>query len=130
MLQKADIEINEDKLDVVASPVPVRFWVREMLWRDENLAGKGIYSWPEGGKLLGEAEPTNMGHPAIGMAKKIDPQARDFLFWSRMPMAQIEDEKDRYIITVKDQRFEDPLTGGRFTLQTTVPKDRLDKPQP
>lgn len=104
---------------VVANPVPLQFWKREMLWRDARLAGAGRYS------MLGERDygggPTlhNMADPLVERARAVDPSAAAFLFWSRMPLVRIEGAD----LVLTDQRF-----GGRASANFTVkvPLNELD----
>ncbi|MCP3730202.1 metal-dependent hydrolase [Sphingomonas sp. MG17] len=105
---------------VVASPVPIAFWQREMLWRgggqhgrrDLNLAGGWLPT------LVGQATagpvPIGMDDPRIVMAVRTDPDARAFLFWSRMPFAQPQPDGS---IVLRDQRFGNPLVGDRFSVR-------------
>ena len=46
-----------------------------------------------------------------------DPDARAFLFWARMPVAQ----KDGDAILLRDQRFMHPLAQDRFQVRLTAP---------
>ena len=107
----------------VANPVPVAFWRREVLWRkDGKLANPrepdsyGSYSY----SLFGGAKPsavktgdTNMADPRIAQWAKGDPQAEAFLFWSRMPIAQVGPKG----ILLSDQRFMDSPARSNFTVE-------------
>ena len=99
---------------VVANPVPVAFWQRDIVWRDGQNYGSGRYSLGAGATLSGDVRPHNMGQ---GAAKSIvadnNSDAAAYLFWSRMPVL----EQNPKEITVRDQRFTDPLVGDRFTLR-------------
>ena len=55
-----------------------------------------------------------MDDPRIAVAARTDPQVRAFLFWSRMPFAVREADG---AITLRDQRFTNPLTGDRFKVR-------------
>ena len=46
---------------VVANPVPIAFWQRDIVWRDETNYGSGSYSLGSGVWLSGEVRPHNMG---------------------------------------------------------------------
>ena len=69
-----------------------------------------------------------VNHPAVAKAGEIDPEARAYLFWTRMPVVTVEDKDDSYLVTFRDQRFMISGIGDRFVVRTTVPKDRLDSP--
>ena len=108
----------------VANPVPVAFWRREVLWRKNGQLASppepetyGSYSY----SLFGGAErpsvansgPTNMAEPRIATWAKGDPQAEAFLFWSRMPVAQVGPKG----ILLTDQRFMDSPARSNFTVE-------------
>lgn len=108
----------------VANPVPIAFWRREVLWRDEGWLDPPLFRETYGkyGFTLfgGEIEgsrvvlgSTNMADPRIAQWAKGDPQAEAFLFWSRMPIA----EPGPKGILLKDQRFMDVPTRGNFTVE-------------
>ena len=95
---------------VVANPVPVQFWKREMLWRSPMVYGSGHYSWFEGLKM--DNAPLRHNAESWVLSPTQD-ELRDFnafLVWTRMPV--FERRGDRLIVT--DQRFNDELTKDRF----------------
>lgn len=105
---------------VVANPVPLRFWTRELLWRDATHHGEGAYSLvaPGDGVRLGDqARPHRMDDPRLEQARQASAQARAFLFWSRMPVARFDDQG----LTLTDQRFQRALTRGTFTVVVPLP---------
>ena len=57
-------------------------------------------------------KPTNMSDPRIAVWAKHDPKARAFLFWSRMPVAELHPDR----IILRDQRFMDERVVGRFSV--------------
>jgi len=111
---------------VVANPVPLQFWKREMLWRNHSAYGSGAYDL-FAGLILDEkqamAEPGRALLPELATASD---DAAAFLFWSRMPVV----ERDQAEAIVRDQRFMDPLVGDRFSVRVNVRKDRLDQAGP
>ncbi|WP_339689622.1 metal-dependent hydrolase [uncultured Parasphingorhabdus sp.] len=111
---------------VVANPLPLQFWKREILWRNESAYGSGSYSLFEG-LLLGEKHgiPGNSEFLAREMTRS-DKNAAAFLFWSRMPIIKTVGAR----VTIKDQRFMDPLVDDRFTVRANVHKDRLEQALP
>ena len=96
----------------VASPVPLAFWRREILWRSDHQFGSVHYT------LLGPAAaidravamPTNMRDPRIADRARASAAARALLFWSRMPVAEIAGDT----ILLKDQRFMQGVSRGPF----------------
>ena len=89
---------------VVANPLPVAFWRREILWRGGGhygSAGFDLLGAPMLGRLA-DAGATGMDDPAIAAAKQHDARARAFLFWSRMPTVR---RRDDGAMVIGDQRF-------------------------
>lgn len=94
---------------VVANPVPVRFWFRRMLWRNEVEHGAGDYRLGSGARLTDPATANNLKHPALAAARgRSDVEA--FLFWSRMPV--VVERNGRSFLA--DQRFNSGLTRDQF----------------
>ena len=105
---------------VVANPVPLRFWERNMLWRNQAIHGSGAFSaFPQRLVLSDRAEPNNLDHATLAAARgRKDVEA--FLFWSRMPIVIERDGKP----FLADQRFNSELTRGQFLVpldMTTLP---------
>ncbi|WP_373491450.1 metal-dependent hydrolase [Parasphingorhabdus sp.] len=111
---------------VVANPTPLLFWKREILWRNEAAYGSGEYDL-FGGVSLGQKQKipdySARLEPEI---TRVSDDAAAFLFWSRMPVITATDTR----VTVRDQRFMDPLVGDRFTVRLDVRKDRLEQKIP
>jgi len=103
----------------IASPVPGAFWQREVLWRtadghygsmDCTVAGCKRYPMT--------VRKTNANWPGLREAAAADPAARAFLFWSRMPVAEVYPDR----IVLRDQRFMDPRVGDRFSVTVKLPQ--------
>lgn len=95
---------------VVANPVPVSFWQRRMLWRDQVQHNEGSYHLLAGvSNIYTNGEPNRLDHPALAASRgRADVEA--FLFWSRMPI--VVEEGGRPFL--KDQRFASGLTRTSF----------------
>jgi inner membrane protein len=61
---------------------------------------------------------TNADLPGLREAATADPAARAFLFWSRMPVAEIYPDR----IVLRDQRYMDPRVGDRFSVTLRPPR--------
>ena len=101
---------------IVANPVPVQFWKREMLWRDGTSYGQGTYS-ASSGVIVDD----NIGlHKMKGAQTKAlvssDVDGSAFLFWSRMPVVQTADKE----MNISDQRFGNPMVSDRFTVSVPL----------
>ncbi len=119
-------EANGEANMVVANPVPLQFWKREMLWRNESAYGSGAYDL-FGGLVLDEKQDmSESGRALLPELATASDDAAAFLFWSRMPVV----ERDQSEAIVRDQRFMDPLVGDRFSVRVNVRKDRLDQTVP
>lgn len=149
LVEKA-YDVRPDK--VVANPVPVKFWERQILWRVEEKDklhasfGDGYFSVLSGARLyqrsgFSDSSPETLTAEDLTAADQnslqvnypdlIEPvlkAAKDnkdlqaFLFWSRMPVIVRTGDQ----IRVSDQRFDDPLVGDRFAIRIPYPKDRLE----
>lgn len=95
---------------VVANPVPVQFWKREMLWRDDTRFGKAIYSVSNEVKVDEQFGLHHMTKFDVSTAASNDLNAKAFLFWSRMPIIVGTPEK----FEIKDQRFLNPIMKDSF----------------
>jgi inner membrane protein len=112
----------------VANAIPGAFWKREVVWRDDGSMRKvkppERYGRWEFSALDGlrsderEFGPTNMTDSRIAAWSKDDPAAQAFLFWSRMPVAELHPDR----IILRDQRFMDPRIGDRFSVTLGPPK--------
>jgi inner membrane protein len=111
---------------VVANPVPIQFWKREVLWRDESAYGAGEFNLFDGLILNKEHKIPEYSRFLVPEIARSSNDAAAFLFWSRMPVITAVGAR----VTVRDQRFMDPLVGDRFTVRVNVRKDRLEKTRP
>ena len=103
----------------VANAVPLAFWKRELLVR----TGDGQFD-SVGCSMLScerrpvELKPINMSDPRIAEWSKNNPAAQAFLFWSRMPIAELHPDR----IVLRDQRFLDPRVSGQFSVTLRPPR--------
>jgi inner membrane protein len=101
---------------VVANPVPVQFWKREMLWRDGTNYGQGTYSAPSDVIVDDNVGLHLMAGAQTEALVSGDADGSAFLFWSRMPVVQAADKK----MNISDQRFGNPMVSDRFTVSVTL----------
>jgi inner membrane protein len=107
---------------VVANPVPVAFWQRDIVWRDGYDYGSGSYSLGTGVKLSSDVRAHNMraGAETRAMPSRVvadkGSDVGAFLFWSRMPVLEQTDKE----IVIRDQRFMDPRIGDRFLVRVPM----------
>ena len=100
---------------VVANPVPVQFWKREMLWRDDSHFGQGTYTVFNDVRIDNSVRAHHMGVADKNAFEANVTRGSPLLFWLRMPVAQIVDAGNKRTLKISDQRFTDPLVGDRFS---------------
>jgi inner membrane protein len=106
---------------IVAGEVPLAFWKRKMIWRGDEVGGSGTYNLLDGlnhAWLDPRIVPLRLDDPRLAAAAKRDRHVRAFLYWSRMPMVDVENGH----AYLTDQRFE----AGRPSSSNFL--IRLDKP--
>ena len=89
-----------------ASPPPVAFWRRGLVWREQDCYRRSRYD-PLGGGLgpVGACEPTNMGDPAVMEAIRRDPRLQKFLKWSILPQGDVTRERCVIRVAIGDARY-------------------------
>jgi inner membrane protein len=86
---------------VVASPPPLAFWRRTMLWRTTDRFGGGHFDPGHGLTVDRSSQPLNLSDPRLSAAAARYRHVRAFLVWSRMPI--VVEQSGRAFLT--DQRF-------------------------
>lgn len=106
---------------VVASPVPINPFRRRIAFHTGDAMGFGDLRWTPAPRLTLEPDlvPTNMAHPAIGLAAR-EQRVSDFLYWSRLPFADVRQETDGTRVTMGDARYSRRPGDGVFTVRATV----------
>jgi inner membrane protein len=102
---------------VVANAVPVQFWKRDMQWRDGRVYGYGWFTMPDEVFVHGKVRPHGADPLTLSHVEMAAEDGWAYLFWSRMPIVERDEDGN---VTVRDQRFQDPRVGDRFSLKTTV----------
>lgn len=94
---------------VVANPVPVFFWQRDILWRDDVNYGSGHYQIGRGVTLNTDFFPQKL---VLGNKneKSMSANEKAFRFWSRMPVETLENGT----LMLTDQRFLNPVVRTSF----------------
>lgn len=111
---------------VVANPVPVAFWQRDIVWRDDYYYGSGRYNLGAGVTLGDDVRQHNMGEDPRNRSMAITVFGGDigaYMFWSRMPVL----ERQAKELIIRDQRFMDPRIGDRFLVRIPT---RIAEPKP
>ncbi|HEY9092921.1 metal-dependent hydrolase [Parasphingorhabdus sp.] len=116
---------------VVANPMPVTFWRRDVIWQLFGQNGK-IYGESqfdllsaEDFKWQGPLVRNNASPEMVEEAKQVDADARAFLFWARLPVLLKEKktgDNPELMLNISDMRFRDPVVQSRFSVQTKIPR--------
>lgn len=112
---------NPDR--VFAAPEPLRFWRRDVVWRERGMIAFGHYDplLRLGGLAAFDVlVPDNMGDPLVRRAAVATPEAVKFLAWSQMPVARISPEGRCARVTFGDARFTGPAMSRNFNVPVTV----------
>jgi inner membrane protein len=104
-----------------ASPPPVAFWRRDLVWRDGDCYRRSRYD-PLGGGLqaVTACAPTNMGDPLVLEAIRRDSRLQKFLKWSILPQAEVVRERCHARVTIGDARYGEGRR-SRLARETIVP---------
>jgi inner membrane protein len=105
---------------IYASPPPVTFWKRALVWRQGRGIGRADYDWVRGGLVAaGPHSRDNMDLALVRQATR-DPALTRFLGWSTMTTATVEQRGCTATVTFTDARYPTRRSRGTFLRQTTV----------
>lgn len=109
---------------IFASPAPLRFWERDMIWRERGLISFGHYDPLHATIRLessGTSVPDNMALPVVRQAARATPEAIKFLAWSQMPVARVVQSRCAATVTFGDARFSGPTLARNFNTVVDLP---------
>ncbi|TYC92840.1 metal-dependent hydrolase [Novosphingobium sp. BW1] len=109
---------------VFASPGPLAFWRREVVWRENGALGYARYDPLVAAGALSQIQapqPDNMERPEVRRAIAASAQLRDFLDWSQMPFARISSEGCTEMVTVGDGRYARGGFADGFRVEVELP---------
>lgn len=123
--------IHPDTL--VNSIGPVIFWRRTVVWRGDGIIGTADYDplreW-NGIIVTGEVRRENLDLPAVRLAAKSSPEMEEFLRWSWLPMAEVEEMKGcRIRVAISDARYSFSGISNRFRHEAIVSLADCDREQ-
>jgi inner membrane protein len=106
---------------IFASPPPVAFWRRDLVWREGNCYRRARYD-PLGGGFQGvtACAPTNMDEGLVRDAIQRDPRLQKFLKWSILPQADIVRERCSAKVAIGDARYGEGRR-SRLARESVVP---------
>ena len=106
---------------IFASPPPVLFWRRDLVWREDGCYRRSTYDpLGRGFGSAGECEPSNMGDPLVREAIRRDPRLQKFLKWSILPQAEVTFDRCKARVTIGDARYGEG-SRSRLARETIVP---------
>ena len=104
-----------------ASPPPVAFWRRDLVWREGDCYRRSHYDPLSGGfGGVSSCTPTHMTDPFIREAIQRDQGLRKFLKWSILPEADVVRSRCSASVTIGDARYGQGRR-SRLGRQTVVP---------
>ena len=104
-----------------ASPPPVLFWQRDMVWREGDCYRRSEFV-PFGSGLgpVSECQPNNMSLPVAREAILRDPRLRKFLKWSILPQAEVVEGRCSAKVFIGDARYGEGRR-SKLARETIVP---------
>ena len=91
---------------IFASPPPVAFWRRGLVWREDHCYRRSEYDPLAGGMAaVGACQSTNMDDPRVQEAIRRDPRLQKFLKWSVMPQADVTRGRCSVKVAIGDARY-------------------------
>jgi inner membrane protein len=109
--QRADAEVRQATQTVgadriFASPPPVVFWRRDLVWRSGGNYCRATYDpLGSGFRMAGPCSPTHMDDPLVREAIARDPRLQKFLKWSVMPQADVRRGRCLVTVAIGDARY-------------------------
>ena len=98
---------GERRVDALfASPPPIAFWRRDLVWREDSCYRRSRYDPLAGGlAAVTDCTPTHMSDPIVREAIRRDRGLRKFLKWSVLPEASVERRRCSAQVTIGDARY-------------------------
>ena len=103
-----------------ASPPPLTFWKRGLVWREDGCYRRSEYDPFRGFAPVSECQPTNMEDPLVLDAIRRDRRLQKFLKWSILPQADVRAGRCVAHVAIGDARYGEGRR-SRLARETTVP---------
>ena len=102
----AVLAANPQAQSIFASPPPVAFWRRGLVWREDHCYRRSEYDPLAGGfGKVDACQPTNMDDPLVREAIRRDPRLQKFLKWSVLPQADVHRDRCNVTVAIGDARY-------------------------
>jgi inner membrane protein len=105
---------------IFASPPPLAFWRRDLVWREDHCYRRSAYQPLAGMGQVSTCEPTRMDDPVVREAVRRDPRLQKFLKWSILPQADVIRDHCSARVTIGDARYGEGRR-SRLARETVVP---------
>lgn len=106
---------------IVASPPPVLFWRRDLVWREMGQLSHAKYSLFSGLGEVSNVRPDGMANPFTHLAMKATPDIVDFMRWSIMPTAKVVRARCGVTVTFGDARYGNARARSSFEHVVAIP---------
>jgi inner membrane protein len=105
---------------IFASPPPVLFWRRDLVWSEGGRYCRATSDPLGGGYRAGSCAPSNMGDPLVQEAIRRDRRLQKFLKWSVLPQADVTRGRCAIRVSIGDARY-GAATRSRLARESIVP---------
>jgi inner membrane protein len=115
--------VNPGARAIFASPPPLTFWRRDLVWREDQCYRRSHFDPFAGGfGAVSECQPTNMDLPAVREAIRSDKRLQKFLKWSILPQAEVTRSTCSAHVAIGDARYGQGRR-SRLARESIVPTD-------
>lgn len=113
----AEVRVRHPEAQTIfASVQPVKWWQRQMSWRNDSRIHRAPWRIVGGLGPEGRPVPTLMNDPIVRRAIQRDPMLRKFLYWSILPVASVTRDGCEARVLVTDGRYGVPGENRRGPL--------------
>ena len=105
---------------IFASPPPILFWRRDLVWQDGERYCRVTYDPLVDGLGSASCAASNMGDPLVREAIRRDPRLQKFLKWSILPQAGVSRGRCSARVTIGDARYGEGAR-SRLARETVIP---------
>jgi inner membrane protein len=120
--QQAEAQGLGPVTQVVASPVPLNPFRREIVFATPDTYGFGTLDWLSTRRLTLDPQrvKTHMDDPALSAARG-NKSVADFLYWARLPMATVARTPKDVTVTLGDGRYQGVAKVRPFVVTVKLP---------
>jgi inner membrane protein len=122
----AEVRHTSEHVDrMFASPPPILFWRRDLVWREGSCYRRATFDpLGDGFRPIGSCSRSNMDDPLVREAIRHDPRLQKFLKWSILPQADVTRDRCSARVTIGDARYGEGRR-SRLARETIIPTHGL-----